>query len=192
MEKCRPLTWTVVTLVTMVGVGCVSPSGGSETDQRADILNEHERIVREFVAEHSFGQEAIDNSVGYATMTNIQTQVLLVGGGNGYGVAVQTADGSKTFMKSTELSGGPGLGVASYRSLLVFNDPVLFEDFLAGQWLFQAEADATAKAGYAGGGAQATGEFNQPVAIFHMSGSGLQAKANLGGVKFSPDPVLNN
>lgn len=162
-------------------------------DQRQEILQQHDAILREFAAVQPYGQKQLDPSAGYATMTNIQTQVLLVGGGNGYGVAVRAADDEKTFIKSTEIDGGPGIGVASYRTLLIFRDEYAFANFVSGQWLYQAEADATAtaKVDRAGAGVQATGELNQPVTIYQMSGSGLQAKASLGGVRFRPNAALN-
>ncbi|MEM7625552.1 MAG: hypothetical protein AAF333_07990 [Planctomycetota bacterium] len=171
--------------------GCVSPSGHTAGDQRQEILRQHEAIVSEFVAEHPYGRKQLDHAAGYATTTNLQTQVLFVGAGNGYGVAVRGADGKKTFLKSKEIAGGPGVGIASYRTLLVFRDDYAYDQFVRGKWIYQAEADATAQLDGAGGGAQATAELHQPVTIYHMSGSGLQAKATLGSVKFEPDYRLN-
>ncbi|MEL7087132.1 MAG: hypothetical protein AAGL98_01620 [Planctomycetota bacterium] len=171
--------------------GCVSPAGNTAVDQRLEILRQHDAIVREFVAEHPYGEEQLDDSAGYATTTNIQTQVLFVGGGNGYGVAVDNESGEKTFLKSSEIAGGPGVGVATYRTLLVFRGADDYDRFVDGKWIYQAEADATAQLDSVGGGAQATGEFKQPVTIYHMGGSGLQAKATLGRVKFEPDDRLN-
>lgn len=170
--------------------GCVAPSGTSAMDQRQEILQQHDAILREFAGVQPYGQKQLDAAAGYATMTNIQNQVLLVGGGNGYGVAVHVADDEKTFIKYTEIDGGPGIGVASYRTLLIFRDEYAFANFVSGQWLYQAEADATAKVDQAGVGVQATGELNQPVTIYQMSGSGLQAKASLGGVRFRPNAAL--
>ena len=44
----------------------------------------------------------VENSVGYGVFSNINTQLMFFGTGNGYGVVTDTSDGFKTYMKMAE------------------------------------------------------------------------------------------
>lgn len=187
----KPIAALLLSALILSLVGCISPQGITTDDQRQAILNQSDRIVNAFVADRPATQTEIDTAVGYATMSNIQTQVLLVGAGNGYGVAVENATGKQTFMTCTEIAGGPGVGVVNYRSLLLFHSQEAFDQFIAGDWLAHAETDAVAKANDTGGAAQTTSSLTRNITIRHMTESGFGAKVNLSSLTFEPDPVLN-
>jgi lipid-binding SYLF domain-containing protein len=170
--------------------GCISPPGDTAEQRRAHILAQHEATKSLLLEARPDLADELERAPGYATMSNIATQVLVLGGGNGYGVAVRD-NGQQIFMTSNEYAGGPGVGSTTYRSVLLFGTPEAFDRFTAGRWLFQAEADATARTEDLGGGVQTTGNLGQPIRIFHFDDHGLQAKANLSGIRFDPDPELN-
>ena len=53
----------------------------------------------------------IKEASGYAVFSNINTNLFLFSSGNGFGVAIDGAEGRKTYMKMNFLGIGPGLGV---------------------------------------------------------------------------------
>ena len=54
--------------------------------QRQDILNKSEQILKQLYAIQPKAKELIDKSAGYATFSNFGMKILIAGGGTGSGV----------------------------------------------------------------------------------------------------------
>ena len=184
--------WLLTCLAGFVIVGCTSPKGDNPDEKRQAILDESQQTLSMLSDDKNITEQEVKDAYGYATMSNIATQVLLVGGGNGYGVAVNNESGEQTFMKSSTIEGGPGVGVASYRSVLVFETEEVFNDFITGKWLMEAETDAVAKTrDGSGGSAETNASFDKDVEIYNIGEDGLQVKVDLSGISFEPYNELN-
>ncbi len=187
----RPLPMTALAALALVLSACTSPQGTTPDQKRQAILDESQQTLRMLYADKDVTEQQVRDAVGYATFSNISTQVLLVGGGNGYGVAVNNQTGDRTFMTANQIEGGPGIGVASYRSVFIFETQKAFDSFINGKWLMDGETDAVAKTDTAGGSAETTASFDPDVDIYHMGEDGLQVKVNISGISFQPDDQLN-
>ena len=90
--------------------GCAKPQGNTPQQNR-DFVNEMaDATLAQLYETNPETQSLIENAVGYGVFSDINTQLLYFGTGNGYGVVTDNSDGSKTYMRMGEASAG--LGVA--------------------------------------------------------------------------------
>lgn len=170
---------------------CIAPRGDSPEQKRISINRMHDDTLARLYQERPTARDVVGSAFGYAVFSNINAQYLIVGGGGGYGVAVEKASGHKTYMKMAQVDLGLGLGVQDVRVIFVFHSARSFMNFVNRGWEFGAQADAAAKArdkGYA-----ATGEvsIDAETSMYTMSEAGLMAKVNLAGTKYWRDDSLN-
>jgi lipid-binding SYLF domain-containing protein len=170
---------------------CLSPRGSTPEQKRAAIVNMHDDTIARLYQQRPTARDVIDKSAGYAVFSNVHALYLVVGGGGGYGVAVDQSSGHKTFMKMAQLDLGLGLGLQDIRVVFVFHSARAYMNFVNRGWEFGAQADAAAKA--RDKGAAATGEvsIDAETSIYTMSEAGLMAKVNLAGTKYWKDDNLN-
>ena len=137
-------------------------------------------------------QQEIDAAAGYATFTNIDTQVLLIGGDDGYGVLTNNETGERTYLEFDALEMGPGVGIGKYRLLILFEDQETIREFVSGQWKWGAETAAIAK-GTDGTGASAeqTAAFDQGMKIWTIGDVGFAAQVDVSGFSVKPMKGLN-
>ena len=182
--------WTGV-LGFLALTGCASPSGSNAQEKRNHILTQSRNTLDMLYEQQDITPRDIEEAAGYATLTNVGTQVLLVGGDDGYGLVVDQETGEKTYVEVWGLDLGPGIGVASYRSVLVFKDQATIEKVISGQWNFGTDLSATASTEDNGGAAGQTGSFNKRIKVYTMGDEGLAATVNLRGMTVKPIKELN-
>lgn len=170
---------------------CLIASGDTPEQKRATILRMHDETLAQLYKQRPTAESVVSKAAGYAVFSNVNAQYLLVGGGGGFGVAVNHASGQKTFMKMAQVDLGPGLGVQDIRVVFVFHSERAYNDFVHSGWEFGGQADAAAKA--RDKGLSATGEISidAETSMYTMTESGLIAKVNLAGTKYWKDDSLN-
>jgi lipid-binding SYLF domain-containing protein len=182
----------VLPAVAVLLTACATPKGDTPEDKRAYIDKQHDITVQAVMKEKGLEQAEIDEAVGHASFTNIGTQVLLIGGDDGYGVVTDTETGEKTYVKMGAVDFGPGLGVAKYRTLILFEDQDTLTDFTSGTWEWAAETAAVAKTGDGeGGSAEMAAGFDKGLKIYVVGEEGFKAKVNLTGFSVEPFEELN-
>lgn len=179
-------------LLLFILPSCLSPQGQTAEQKRSAILSMHDETLGRLYAQRPTAKEVVDKSAGYAVFSNVNAQYLVIGGGGGYGVAVDRSSGYKTYMKMAQVGLGPGLGVQDIRVVFVFHSPRAYMSFVNKGWEFGAQADAAAKA--RDKGLAATGEISidAETTMYTMSEAGLMIKVNLAGTKYWQDGALNN
>lgn len=179
-------------LLLFILPSCLSPQGQTAEQKRSAILSMHDETLGRLYAQRPTAKEVVDKSAGYAVFSNVNAQYLVIGGGGGYGVAVDRSSGYKTYMKMAQVGLGPGLGVQDIRVVFVFHSPRAYMSFVNKGWEFGAQADAAAKA--RDKGIAATGEISidAETTMYTMSEAGLMIKVNLAGTKYWQDGALNN
>ncbi len=182
--------FVVLTLSGLLA-GCLAPRGDSLTSKRAVIETMRQETLADLYRLRPAARANIQRADGYAVFSNINTLILYLGGGAGYGMAVDQTSGRKTYMKMVQVGVGLGLGVQDIRVVFVFHSRQALERFVNSGWQFGAQADAAAKAEDRGG--SATGEFtvSSEVDIYTLTEAGLMAKVNLAGSKYYKDNRLN-
>ena len=202
----------------ILGLGCATPKGDSAADQRSYTLAMRAEVLRDLeVARPGIGLR-LQNASGYAVFSNVNIQIFLIGGGQGYGVARDNQTGRDVYMKMAQLGIGIGAGAKDFRVVFLFHDSMSFRRFVEDGWEFGVDADAAAiadgdrgmQAGVAGrvgsGGASAGGSARSGVGsgsssaadatgagveIYQLTENGLALKAMIAGTKYWKDGVLN-
>ncbi len=149
--------------------------------------------------------EFFNNSYGYAVFPTIGKAGFIVGGSYGKG---QVYRGGAVTGKTSVIEGSLGLqiGGKAFSEIIFFQDKRAYDEFIAGNFEFDATAQAVAvtagaeaKAGTAGAtagasagpksGVQAETKYYKGMAIFVHAKGGLMAEVSIGGQKFTFEPM---
>lgn len=189
MKRFIMVLLAVISLVSLNA--CLAPTGDSPDQKRAAINRMEIETLGQLYGQRPSAQSVLGKAAGYAVFSNINAQYFIVGGGGGYGVAINQSSGQKTYMKMAQAGVGLGLGVQDVRVVFVFHSAQSFNNFVNHGWEFGGQADAAAKA--RDKGAAYTGEISidAETTVYTMSESGLMAKVNLAGTKYWKDDNLN-
>jgi lipid-binding SYLF domain-containing protein len=156
MPRARYLASTLSFLAaTMFLAACTSPHGATVDDKRAAVRNMRDQTLAQLYVRNPQLRDKMDNAVGYAVFTNLNMFVLAVGGGDGYGVAVDRA-GKETFMRVGTIGGGIGMGMRDFRTVFLFRTQGALNRFVEAGWEFSLTSAAGAQTTDRGATAQAT------------------------------------
>ena len=169
---------------------CLSPSGSTLEQKRDAIERMHNETLAQLYRQRPTAESVIDKAAGYAVFSNVNAYFFL-GGGLGYGVAVNQSTSQRTYMKMAQGGLGLGVGIQDIRVVFVFHSARAFNDFVTNGWEFGAQADAVAKAREKGGAFTGEVSVDAETTMYTMSESGLMAKVNLAGSKYWRDDTLN-
>ena len=211
-------TFGVVVLAAVLAVGCATPRGNTAEDRRQSIRQMREQALSELYAAEPSLRDRIHKAAGSAVFSNLNLQLFVVGGGQGYGVARNNATGQDTFMRVAELGVGVGLGGKDTRLIFVFHTQDALRRFLDFGIEVAAEADAAAivegdtgaqasaggsvsasGAAAGGSGTAGTGGSHGVVAegagagfeVYQLTRNGLALKAMIAGTRYWVDADLN-
>lgn len=171
--------------------GCARPQGYSPQSKRAYILQMRDNTLAEIYQKSPYMKDLVEHAAGYGVFSNFNTQLLIVGSGNGYGVVTNNANGKTTFMRMAE--GGVGLGVAltDFRELIIFNNPVVMRQFITKGWDFGVQGDAVLKSKTEGAAASGTVPLSSDIVIYQLTKQGIALRTNVGAEKYWIDSDLN-
>lgn len=172
------------------GLGGCSASGSTGTEKRTAINEMHDDTLAMLYKNTPAARDEVRNAPGYAVFSNVGVKVLFVGGGGGYGVAVDQPGGARTYMKMGEANVGLGLGVKDFRAVFIFKTDEAYRQFIDNGWTASAEADAAAKADGSGGAASGRAQLGD-MTIYQMTEDGLALAVSVGGTKYWKDSSLN-
>jgi lipid-binding SYLF domain-containing protein len=174
-------------IVGMFGCAGVPGNTGAEQEQTIDELVE--RTLSDLYKQEPKTKEGIESSVGYAIMNNKITKIPIVGAGSGYGVAIETKTGEKTYIEMVRFDIGGGWGARSVRPVLIFQNEERFKQFIKGEWEAQAGAEAAAKvgeAGAAGGAGSGDAGTDKGYSIHFITDAGVSATVTAGVIRVKP------
>ena len=179
-------------LVFFLVSSCARPKGETPQEKRDFIQRMKNNTLAELYAKKPYAKQLVENASGYAVFSSFNTQLLIIGSGNGFGVAVDNSSGDNIYMRMAE--GGVGLGVAlkDFREVIVFNNKAVFIEFVTEGWNYGAQGDAAAK--YKDDGGSSSGEvpLNSDIVVFQMTKDGIALRASIGASKVWIDDELNN
>ncbi len=171
--------------------GCAKPEGNTPVSQRAYILQMRDNTIAELYSKKPYTKELIEHAAGYGVFSNINTQLLIIGSGNGYGVITDNSNGKTTYMRMAE--GGVGLGVAltDFREVIIFNSPIVLSQFISKGWDFGVQGDAVLKSKTKGAAAAGEIPFDSDIIIYQLTKQGIALRTNVGAEKYWIDSDLN-
>ena len=189
----RTLLSVVVLFISLALVAC-GPKGDTTDEKRKVVRDMRSETLTKLYKMRPKAQAKLRRAAGYGVFSNIETKIMFVGGGSGYGVVVDNANGKETFMRLAKLQGGVGLGIQDFRAVFVFNNREVMQKFVEEGWQFGGGADASLKAGEKG--AAASGEVAvdteaKPIEVYQFTASGVALSATAAGTKYWKDKELN-
>lgn len=186
------LMLTVLSLVCFVFIiSCAKPQGTTPSEKRQYILNMEEQTMAELYARRPESKVQVDKSAGYAVFSNINTQLLFFGGGNGYGVAVDRSTGKKTYMRMLQASAGIGVALKDFREVMIFRNAQSFRNFVTKGWDMSVQAGAGAKTEEQGGAESGAISVSEDIITYHITSEGIELRTNVAGKKYWQDNELN-
>ena len=190
----KTLATACLTLTALLTVGCISPQGDSASEKRQHVDDAADKTIEMVVQDKdNLTKQEVMDAVGYAAITNIGTQLLLLGADDGYGVLVDNSSGERTYLNISGVDFGPGVGIAKYRTLILFEDKEKMDRFKKGHWEFGGGVAAVAKTGGgSGGSAEDAASFDKDVDVYITGEDGLAVAANIRGMNIKVNKELNS
>lgn len=142
----RTILFLAFCLNTPVFAQFSNPFASDKTvaQQRQDILNKNQVILKQLYAVQPKAKDLIEKSAGYATFSNFGMKILIAGGGTGSGVVI-SKDKKPVYMNMAEVQAGLGLGIKSFQNIFVFQTDAAMNDFVNSGWTFGGQVTAAAK-----------------------------------------------
>ena len=173
-------------------IGCAKPQGNTPGEKREFALQMADNTLAELYEKNPETKSLVKNAVGYGVFSDVNTQLLYFGTGNGYGVVTDNSDGAKTYMRMGEATAGLGVALKDFREVIIFNDEGAFNSFVTEGWSFGAQGDAAAKYQNTGAGSTTEVPLDSAILVYQMTESGIALRANLSASKYWLDNDLNN
>jgi lipid-binding SYLF domain-containing protein len=173
--------------ITVLVISCSSAYRSMSVEEKRAYLEELEhQTLDELVEQRPEAREDLDAAVGYAIFSKTATKVPIVGTGEGLGVVVNKATGSRTYLKVTRFDVGGGLGTKKYRVVILYFEEAALEKLSSGKLEFGAGVEASSGGSEAdsGGGASA-GTRKQDRVVYRLTGSGVSATWTVSLIRYS-------
>jgi len=188
MKKSFSMLIAVMIALSLTVVWAGEKEKEANNQEKRDEIN---AMAKEALAElfegNSKAKVLYDKAAGYAVFDNLKIQFIVAGGG-GVGVAVDKASGEETYMKMGTGGIGFGLGGKKYQVIFLFENEKRFTSFVEKGW--KADSSAGAAAGDASAGVEA--QFQDGMAYYQITESGLIASADVAGTKYWKNKKLND
>lgn len=186
----RTLGSVMLCIFLAVSTVAMAQDGPVKIDKKAAKRAAIDQMARDtlqtLLNENAAANTLADSAIGFAVFDSFKV-ALLISGGGGVGVAVDSATGQRTYMKMGTGGIGVGLGGQSYQIVFFFETQKAFDRFVTKGW----NADASANAAAGTKGANETASFNNGVAVFQLTNKGLMAQADVSGTKYWKHKKLN-
>ena len=131
-------------------------------------------------------RSAVEGGVGYAVFEVDSLYAVLFVGQKGKGVLVDNATRKPTYMLSTRVGTGPGVGKQKVLQIFVFKSKQALDQFVAAG---KAGGDVGASVSTGTGGVVRS--FNPSIDIYQVPESGMAVQASWGGTVYTVDSQLN-
>ncbi|KEQ18261.1 lipid-binding SYLF domain-containing protein [Endozoicomonas numazuensis] len=172
--------------------GCSGIQGKSKQDKQAYINSMRSETLAMLFRAKPSTEAQLKNAAGYAVFSNINSNIIFLSAGSGYGVVRDNDDDSDTYMRMASAGIGPGLGIKDFRAVVIFENHNSLGKFIKDGWDFTGQADAAAKSGDKGGELiGGVANANLGITVYQLTESGLVAQATLQGTKYWVDEGLN-
>jgi len=169
---------TLLTALVLLAapVALASDDGALISDARA--------VIQAFKKKDANIEKFFGSAVGYAVFPTIAKGGFVVGGAGGDGVLFV---GGHAVGKSSmgQASVGLQLGGQTYSEIIFFENASTLNEFKKGNFALAAQASAVALSA----GAAASANYENGVAIFTATKTGLMYEASVGGQKFGYHPL---
>ena len=173
----------------------IKPQGSSDQAKRDFIDKEASMILAKLKKQTPNSTKQIADAEGVAVFrySSAKLPIILggIGGGSGYGVAVDKSDESHTYMKVQKINWGVGMGARDNSVIFVFTDREVFSKFRRGKWDGGASAEATVKANGMGADVGGIATIKKGFTAYTLTEAGLSYGVTYQTRRFTPIDSLN-
>jgi lipid-binding SYLF domain-containing protein len=127
----------------------------------------------------------VDASAGYVVFPSVTKAAVGVGGAHGSGILFDHSGAPVGKATVTQVTVGVQLGAQGYSEIVFFENTKAFTDFQAGHFAMAAQISAVALSA----GASKSAKYQNGVAVFTATNTGLMFEASVGGQKFKVEPL---
>ena len=160
-------------------------------EQREEVRQMSEATLDKLYQKYPSAINVIDTCYGYATLSNANTNLILVSSSHGRGVAYNNDTGEEVFMRMKEIGIGIGAGAREYDLIFIFANKEAWDKFISGKTKFGGEASATVTDGTSGGAIEGATLASSGIWVYQMTTKGISLEATLNGTKYYTDKKLN-
>lgn len=180
----------VILTITLLA-GCATIKGNNIVEQKEYVHDMKTETLTRLYNEYPVAKEQIKNSAGYGVFSNINTHIIFLSSGSGYGVVTDNQDRNPVYMKMGTLGGGFGLGLKDFRGVIIFRNREDMDKFVEKGWEFGGQADAAFKSGEKGGAYSAAKSVDMDIITYQLTENGAALQATLQGTKYWKHKDLN-
>lgn len=193
MASYRNILCFSVALTSFLFLSACSGIQGQSKAEKQKYINDMRSETLSLLYKHKPSAEAqLGDAMGYAVFSNVNSNLILLSAGAGYGVVRDNHSDKDTYMRMASAGVGIGLGIKDFRAVIVFDNQDSLDSFIKNGWDFTGQADAAAKSGDKGG-ELLSGSVNTDlgITVYQFTENGLVAQATLQGTKYWVDNSLN-
>jgi hypothetical protein len=175
-------------VLVVIMTACAGGLVGSKEKKLAYFNSLEQDTLARLVKEQPKAEQELTASVGYLVAEQDVVKVPMVGWASGAGVAVEKANGKRTYLRIPELQFGVGWGGRVEKIVLVFQDLKKFRDLADGKWHAGVEAEAAAKAGDVGvaGSGGSTDLLKKGFSTYVLTDAGISGTATVSMLRAQP------
>jgi hypothetical protein len=178
-----PYKWVQTLILVGALAACSStPPGEPVTYEQLDEMGA--AAITRLVEIQPDTRAAIDDSKGYMVIDMTMTKIPMVGSGGGLGVVVDKRDGTHSYIKVSQFEVGGGVGVRKFKVVVLFEDASLIDKVTAGNWHYDAGAEAGA--GEQTAGTSAGGRAGKGYRAYRLSEGSLVVAVTVRAARARP------
>lgn len=185
----------VSVLMLVLATGCASVQGSDKDEKQAFILGSVSEMMIELYDENPELEREVENALGWAAfnyrLSKLPVVLSGIGGGGGYGVAVDNRTDEKTYMTVQMGEWGVGMGTRAFGTVFVFEDEKVMKDFIRKGWEFGSAAEVTAKTKEGGVAASGSVSTTYGMKVYHVTRDGIAYGVSFRGTKYTTSKSLN-
>ena len=169
-----------------------APSDPKLEEARDDARTIANNTLQALYTHQPSAKQAVEGAAGYAVFSNTALKILVAGGGQGKGLAVNNKTRQEVFMRMAEVQAGFGFGAKKFRLVWVFETQDAFNKFVNSGYQFGGQATLTAKGAGKGAGFAGAASVSPGVWVYQLTDDGIAAELTVKGTKYYRDKKLSN
>jgi lipid-binding SYLF domain-containing protein len=180
--------------ILMLALLCILPlqaNAATREEQRTEIQRSRADTLDTLYRIQPSAMTEVRNAAGYAVFSSADIAAIFVSGSYGHGIAHNNRTGEETYMQMASAGVGLGLGAKDFRTVFIFDNENVFNDFITTGLDLSGHIDVAVKKGTAGNALSGAVDVLPGVSVYQLTETGLLAQAMLKGTKYWRDNSLN-